>query len=123
MHGCSAGGTSCSYSGSNCGVSASSVSTPGISVSASFAGKSAFEKSSSGFLGYPFWLLFSFSLCLILDSWFFFLWVAITGLLTLNSKADARELGETIFDEKEPSRQLKHELNPNLGIYRLRRMF
>ena len=71
MYGCSVGGTSCSYSGSNCGVSASSVFTPGISVSASFASKSTFEKSSSGFLGYPFWLLFSFGLCLILDSWFF----------------------------------------------------
>ncbi len=120
MHGCSSSGTSCSYSNS-CGVSASSGSTPGISVSTPFISKSAAKQSSSSFGNFLLWFLFSFICCVIVGSWGFLLWIAITGLMIL-SQERVKKQDEIIVDVA-PDRQLKPRHNSNLEIYRSKRMF
>lgn len=120
MHGCSSGGTSCSYSSSNCGVSASSGSTPGISVSTPFISKNAAKQSSSSFRNYLLWFLFSFICCVIVGSWGFLLWIAITGLIILSQKRVKKQ--DEIIVDVAPFRQLKPEHHSSTEIYRLRRM-
>lgn len=120
MHGCSSGGTSCSYFSSSCKVSASSVSTPGISVSTPFISKSAAKQSFSSFGNYLLWFLFSFICCVIIGSWGFLLWIAITGFVILLQKR-VKKQGEIIVDVA-PDRQLKPKSNSILETYRLKRM-